>query len=184
MLCRCVFVCVPVGSIAISISCRTEIMWFCNKAIINRQLFNTSAWKIHSYSYFIHCWKPMAAVVCCMDRTAAAIFSIWPDSMTNRSVHGLWQQATDRLAEHICYHPNTKKHSRIHKHTHAICSAHTITSTERRENGVGRGERDWVGGSGRKRWRKRQRESRSEWHMAFSLKKDEQHETKTRIWIS
>lgn len=41
-----------------------------------------------------------------------------------------------------------------------------------------------MGGSGRKRWRKRQRESRSEWHMAFSLKKDEQHQSKTRIWIS
>lgn len=37
---------------------------------------------------------------------------------------------------------------------------------------------------GEKDGRKRQRESRSEWHMAFSLKKDEQHETKTRIWIS
>lgn len=66
----------------------------------------------------------------------------------------------------------------------AVYGAHTITSTESKENGVGRGERDWVGGSGRKRWRKRQRESRSEWHMAFRLKKDEQHETKTRIWIS
>lgn len=41
-----------------------------------------------------------------------------------------------------------------------------------------------MGGSRRKRWRKRQRESRSEWHMAFSLKKDEHHETKTRIYIS
>ena len=41
-----------------------------------------------------------------------------------------------------------------------------------------------MGGSGRKRWRKRQRESRSEWHMAFRLKKEEQHKTKTRIWIS
>lgn len=41
-----------------------------------------------------------------------------------------------------------------------------------------------MGGGRRKRWRKRQRESRSEWHMAFRLKKDEHHETKTRIYIS
>lgn len=81
-------------------------------------------------------------------------------------------------------HKHIKASSCIHKHTHAICGAHTITSSGRRENGVGRGERDWVGGGGRKRWRKRQRESRSERHMAFSLKKDEQRETKTRIWIS
>ena len=30
----------------------------------------------------------------------------------------------------------------------------------------------------------RQRESGSEWHMAFSLKMEEQHRAKTRIWIS
>lgn len=41
-----------------------------------------------------------------------------------------------------------------------------------------------MGGSRRKRWRKRQRESRSEWHMAFSLKKDEQHKTTSRICIN
>lgn len=87
-------------------------------------------------------------------------------------------------------HPNTQKtprtYTKSHTHTHAraVSSLHTTTSTETRENVVGRGERDCVGGSRRKRWRKRQRESRSEWHMAFSLKKDEQHKTKRRICIN
>lgn len=40
-----------------------------------------------------------------------------------------------------------------------------------------------MGGSRRNKWRKRQRESRSEWHMAFSLKKDEQHENQNLYWL-
>lgn len=44
-------------------------------------------------------------------------------------------------------HTNT---SNIYKKTHAVSSLHTTTSTETRENVVGRGERDCVGGSRRK----------------------------------
>ena len=71
--------------------------------------------------------------------------------MTRVSLHGFWQQSTDRLADHICCHPNTKKqHLCTHKHTHAIGRAHTTTSTERRENGVGE-----VKGLGGWQWEKK-----------------------------
>lgn len=88
-------------------------------------------------------------------------------------------------SQHTHAHAKKNNQTFMYTQTHMQSAVHILShQLNRRENGVGRGERDWVGGSGRKRWRKRQRESGSEWHMAFSLKKDEQHETKTRIWIS
>ena len=178
-LCREVFVCVPFWArMAKSISCTTEIMWFCIEAI-NRQRFNTSVCEKGQFKLLLYIQHTETLwLQWCI--AAAVIFSIWPDT-TNRLVCGIKTGFRSHMFPPQQHKP---KHSCTRTNTHLNCSAHTITSIERRENWVGRGERDWVGGSGRKRWRKRQRESRSEWHMAFSLKKDEQRETKTRIWIS
>lgn len=83
---RCRQVCVGVcllldglARIAKSMSCRTEIMWSCSEAI-NRQLFNENVCEKHQFQVpqYIHYWKPMAAVVCCMDTTTAVIFRTWP----------------------------------------------------------------------------------------------------------
>lgn len=105
--------------------------------------------------------NPLAAGVCCLDQTAAVIFSIWPDTVTNRSVHGLWQRATDRLAEHICCHPNTQKNIHVYTQTHTCylqqCTYYHINWKKRKWSG-----KRWKGLSGWQWEKKMEKEAEGE----------------------
>lgn len=79
--------------------------------------------------------------------------------MTRVSLHGFWQQSTDRLADHICCHPNTKNNIYVHTNRHVQSAEHILPHQLKEEKmeweevkGIGWvavGEKDGERGRGR-----------------------------------